>query len=88
MSKLQVSGTVIDLKDDVILGVTSGDKITFNAHADSDLKFNFGNTIDFNGAQSTVGSAGVADTVPTKPDEWIVIKHAGTEYVIPAFAKT
>ena len=59
---------------------------TINAHGD--LVFaSAGDTIDFNSAQSGVGSAGAADSLPASPDKYIIIKQGATEYVIPAFAK-
>lgn len=51
-----------------------------------DLDFDFGDTIDFNQGQSTVGAAGFADILPNRPNVYLRIKQNGVDLVIPAFA--
>ncbi|MCA9828555.1 MAG: hypothetical protein KC444_09270 [Nitrosopumilus sp.] len=70
-----------------ILGISS----TGNLDPIGDLNFDAGKTVNFNSGQSTVGAEGLANAIPgttSNPSIWIIVKLGGTEYVIPAFAKT
>jgi len=85
---LQVDGNAI-IEGNVSLGNASTDDVNINGDVATDIVFkSSGLTVDFPTGQSTVGAAGLANNVPASPDTYIIIKHLGTEYVIPAFAKS
>jgi len=93
---LPIAGNTIDLggisnqyNDLWINGIANIGTLTnsITIEATQDIHFSFGNTIDFNANQSSVGSAGSADNVPNRPDSYLIIKANGTEFLVPAFAK-
>ncbi|MGE0533132.1 MAG: right-handed parallel beta-helix repeat-containing protein [Hyphomonadaceae bacterium] len=53
-----------------------------------DLAMATGKRIDLQNSQTTVGGAGAASALPANPTGYIPIKVAGTEYVVPYYAKT
>ena len=53
-----------------------------------DIDFSFGDTVDFNESQSSVGSAGFATALPANPTGYVVIKQGGSEFVVPYYAKS
>jgi len=87
VNTITVSGLTA-LNGDVSLGNTTGDDVNVNGLVQTDIKFTFGNTVNFNQSQSTVGSAGSASSLPSQPTGYIIIKQSDTEYVVPYYAKT
>ncbi len=81
-----VSSTSI-ISPTINLGDAITDTINFLGRPGTDLKFNFGETIDYNANQSSVGSSGFASSLPTNPTGYVIVKIAGTERVIPFYDK-
>ena len=81
----------LEFKDAYIDGELHVDTLTNavgqNIDVDRDLDFPFGVTCDFNESQSSAG-AGVASSLPSKPEAYIKVKLNGVVGVVPWYPLT
>jgi hypothetical protein len=69
----------IQIVENNITGINSNEDIVINPSGTG--------TVDFQVVtQSTVGSAGIANSLPATPSTYFKIKVNGVEYVVPAYA--
>lgn len=74
----------VNFNGDVQLGNSSLDSIFMNGTVDTDMKFNFGFTVNYNANKSSATS-GVASALPSTPDSYVEIKVNGVKKYLPAY---
>lgn len=78
------SGAVINFNNGDVTITHASNKLTLGG---GDLELATGFRLDLPNSQTTVGAAGAASALPATPTGYIPIKVAGTEYVVPYYAK-